>query len=196
MSRQARARLVQAACGVALLAGCSEQTSGAAQSPAGPATPTEPLKVEQPLDPAAYTENPDKICALVPASLLSELGLKGAGEAIRSDVLDLCGWSEANGYLSAAVSGHKTEPRGLDAVYEQHGNGEWETFSELTVSGYPAVKTTDHGTAGGFECQTIVGIADTLTVIVSASRFATDEASGTAANQAANAAVTQLEKSN
>lgn len=193
MSRQTRARLAQAALGVALLAGCSEQTSGAAQSPAGP---TGPPKVEQPLDPAAYTKDPDKICTLVPAPVLSELGLKGAGEAISSDVLDLCSWSEANGYLSAAISGHKNEPRGLDAAYDQHANGQWETFTELTVSGYPAVKTTDHGSAGGFECQTIVGIADTLTVVVSASRFATDEASCAAANQTATDAVAQLEKSN
>lgn len=156
-----------------LLAGCSDETSGApGREPRPTQGQTSGLphsgapKVDNPIDTAKFEADP---CSVITKQQLSGAGitLEKVDPQPDESFGPQCSWYppfEWGGFSGAFLTAN-TE--GLSVQYEKNAAGEWKYFEPLTVEGYPAVFNgqADHRKSG--KCSINVGLRDDLTYILS-----------------------------
>lgn len=165
-----------------VLAACSQAEPGSPEpgtstsSPASPSTSSsdtagEVPKVDNPLDPSAYLNNP---CKLVSQSDMASLGYTEPGSANVEDGGDddpfagpSCSWF-AEGvegiYVGIGTGNRDHGAGGLRSAYSNYQNG-WNKYWEpTTINGYPAAFTDTHDFRSEGEYKLLVGIRDDLTI--------------------------------
>lgn len=155
-----RRLVVAALCSLAavLVAGCSQQEPGSPSPTTVPQTsgsgePTAP-KVSSPKNLKAHTA-----CELLTAGQLQEIGATATPKPGKSV------WGEANcqwqnGDINIYISPDTTQGKGLATVYQNMGGA--DTFKELQISGYPAVRTGQES----INCSIGVGTSDTQDFLI------------------------------
>lgn len=185
---------------LALLAGCSEQTTGTpsllSTRATGSSVASAPsvAKVSQPLDPSAYLNKP---CSLVPKELLTQLGYPEAGTPNLTHPASgpSCDWylpgSSKNFGVGIQRTGNGQDNGGIAKIASLQGS--LFSYVDMTsVRGYPAAfaDTSDRRAKGS--CTLWVGITDTLTISASTDRYGTEQDSCGVATQVAGAVLDTL----
>ncbi|WP_433470562.1 DUF3558 domain-containing protein [Saccharomonospora azurea] len=148
-------------------------STGISMSPAPERT------VSDPLDISPYLSNP---CDLVSPGMLSRLGTSPdlakpslpEDNAIVAETGPACSWSsESEGSIGLGIDTGNFERglgglRGLEVSRDQ---GRYKLWEELSVSGYPAVYYGVRDARSEGDCDLAIGIADDMTVGVTAHSF-------------------------
>lgn len=150
-----------------LLAGCSDETSGApgpqpTQGQASGLPHSGAPKVDNPIDTAKFEADP---CSVITTQQLSRASIPVEETKTRLDGVagPQCTWYPPIrwGQFSGAFVTANTA--GLSVEYAKNNGGTWEYFEPLVVDGYPAVFSGQRDNRKGGDCGINVGVRDDLT---------------------------------
>ncbi|WP_328454916.1 DUF3558 domain-containing protein [Amycolatopsis sp. NBC_00438] len=194
-----------------LLSACTTTTGGAASPapsesessapPTASADPEVPKVQAAPLDVGKYATDP---CALVPAGVLTPLRYTDQGDYLpKGDAPDTaagpsCRWKirgEGIGLQVILETGNRESGQGgLAGLYAAYRSGVLIKFLERApdIEGYPTIYVDISDRRANGNCAIAVGVADDLSIGVSAEGYQGQDDSCGAATQAAAAAIKAL----
>ncbi|HJQ46535.1 MAG TPA: DUF3558 domain-containing protein [Amycolatopsis sp.] len=193
---------VTAVTALALIAGCSQTTSG---SPSGVGSPTTASasasggsQVPQALDPTAYLTKP---CDLVSRNVLTQLGYTEPGTPNLTSQTAVTGGPSCDWFITGSSKNFGVGVQRTSGGQDNGGiskieslNGSLFAFVEPTaVDGYPAAYADVSDRRANGACTLWVGITDTLTFSVGTDRYNGAQDSCDAAKQIAAAVITTLQ---